>query len=167
VPARLAIWEAKREGIYFELPAGLQKRVYKLTTIFKDNKLIEDAVKQCIGYCQDRSTAVGVVCNGHQLIAFLGSRQDSIPALDGSCLVFTSFPDMEESFRDLWQSLSKPGVQARNIHAHLRESASLPPPEKLSGRLFNYPGFKDRNPFQLELQIMGTCSYRTYQLRKR
>ena len=31
----------------------------------------------------ERGIGVGVVCNGHQLIAFLASRQDGIPPLDG------------------------------------------------------------------------------------
>lgn len=152
---RLAIWEAKREGTYFTLPAGFNRRVCKLQTIAEHGAAIESAIKQAIQYCQERSVGIGVVCNGHQLIAFLGSRQDGIRPFDGSCLVFTSLEDMRSTFRDLWQSLSKPGTEARNLHVLLKDAGRQPPPEKLAQRIIDYPGFKNRNPLQLELQILG------------
>src|SRR5207302_9456088 len=37
----------------------------------------------------------------------------------------------------------------------LRSESVPAPPEKLSARLSNYPGFKNRNPFQTELKNLG------------
>jgi len=154
-PERLAVIEAKREGVYFELPSGFTRRVCKLSVITESSKPIEQALKQALTYCQERGVGVGVVGNGHQLIAFLASRQDGIPPLDGMGLVFSSLEEMRDDFRQLWQQLSKPGLTSRNAYTLLRGTPIQPPPQKLSQRIPAYPGFKGRNPFQTELQILG------------
>ena len=155
VPSRRFLVEAKREGIYFEVPAGFDRISYKLETLLDLDKEIGDAIKQAVEYCQRRGIPIGAVCNGHQLIAFIGSRQDGIAPLDGRALAFPSLRKMREHFRELWFDLSKPGISARNIHTTLLADAVKPPPERLSRRLANYPGFKNRNPFQTELKTLG------------
>src|SRR5487761_415558 len=109
-PARQMIIEAKKEGIHFELPAGFQKRVCKLTTVLGSNSQVEEAIRQVVGYCQERGIAIGAVCNGHQIIGFLASRHDAVPPLEGLALVFTSIEQMRANFGDLWRNLSKPGL---------------------------------------------------------
>ncbi len=152
---RKFVVEAKREGVYFELPAGFNRRVCKIATLVEADKAVDAAVKQAVGYCHERSIPLGAVCNGHQVIAFLGSRPDGIPTMEGDCLVFNSLEDMLGNFRDLWDNLSRPGVLAYNLHTTLRAESVQPPPEKLSSRIPDYPGFKNRNPFQTELKILG------------
>jgi len=154
-PFRQFLVEAKKEGVYFDLPAGFDRRTCALRTVMESAPSVDKAVRQAVEYCQTRGVAVGAVCNGHQLIAFLGSRQDGIPPLEGRCLVFQGLEDMSASFRELWDNLSKPAIAVRNLHANLRADAVKPPPEKLSQRLPDYPGFKNRNPFQTELSILG------------
>jgi hypothetical protein len=154
-PERLAVIEAKREGVYFELPSGFSRRVCKLSVITESFKPIEQALRQALTYCQERGVGVGVVGNGHQLVAFLASRQDGIPPLDGMGLVFSSLEEMRDDFRELWQQLSKPGLTSRNVYTRLRGTPVQPPPQKLSQRIPTYPGFKGRNPFQTEMQILG------------
>jgi hypothetical protein len=153
-PRRLVI-EAKREGIYFELPVGLFKAVCKIKTLTESNKGIDAAVRQAMRYCQDRSIPLGAVSNGHQMIAFLGSRSDGIPLIDGTCLIFYSLDDMAAQFRILWDNLSRDGVEGYKLHSTLKSEGVQPPPEKLSSRIASYPGFKNRNPFQTELKILG------------
>jgi hypothetical protein len=154
-PARALIVEAKKEGIYFELPAGFQKCLCQLRTVFDADAKIEKAIRKVLGYCQERGVAIGAVCNGHQIVAFLASREDGVPPLDGLALAFASLEQMYGESMEVWQNLSKPGLAARNIHVTLKSHLVPPPPEKLSKRLPEYPGFKNRNPFQTELKILG------------
>lgn len=153
-PRRLIV-EAKREGIYFELPAGFDKRVCNLETLFAGNEAIEQAVRQCLSYCLDRGAPIGAVCNGHQIVAFIGGRSDGIPPLEGQCLVFRSLEDMVTDYRTIWDNLSKSGVSVSTLLSTLKRDTGLPPPEKLSHRIPDYPGFKNRNPFQTDLKILG------------
>jgi GTPase SAR1 family protein len=154
-PHRLLIVEAKREGIYFELPAGRNKSVYSIEFFEKTNKAVYGAIKQSLGYCLDRGAPFGCVSNGHQVIAFLGSRTDGVPPLSGKVLVFDSIQAMEDRFFELWQNLSKPGIQAHNLTNSLQENPVPSPPAKLSGKLSRYPGYKNRNDLQNDLQILG------------
>ena len=153
-PRRLVV-EAKREGVYFELPAGFSGRVCKIRTVMEGHAAIESALRQTLGYCLERSIPFGAVCNGHQVIAFIGARSDAIPSIEGRCLVFQSLEDMVGDFRTFWDNLSKPGVLAYTLHATVKSAEMQPPPEKLSQRIADYPGFKNRNPFQTELKILG------------
>ena len=153
-PRRIIV-EAKREGVYFELPAGFEKQICSLQTVFDGNDAIAAAVRQCLSYCLDRGAPLGAVCNGHQLVAFIGSRSDGVPPLDGQCLIFRSLEDMAGNFRAFWDNLSKPGVAVYTLISTLKRDNVQPPPEKLSQRISDYPGFKNRNPFQTDLKILG------------
>jgi len=153
-PERFAVVEAKREGIYFELPVGFHRRICKLELVIESDSQIHAAMEQVLGYCQARGIGIGVA-NGHQIVAFLASRQDGIPPLEGVGLVYPSLEEMRDDFATLWHNLSKPGLIARNIYGALKADEGPPPPEKLSRRITGYPGFKGRNPFQTELQILG------------
>lgn len=148
------IVEAKKQGISFELPEGFSGRTCNLKTLFGKNLEIEKAVKQALSYCQTRGVPMGAVCNGDQLIGFIASRLDGIPPLEGKAIVFTSIADMQENFRELWDNFSAPGIENYHMMSSLKTSTALPP-EKLSAHTLNYPGFKDRNTIQQELQLMG------------
>jgi hypothetical protein len=152
---RRFVLEAKREGIYFELPAGFERQSCKIQTLTEDNTAINAAIRQAMRYCQERSIPLGAVCNGHQLIAFLGSRPDGIPPMNGTCLVFHSLGDMLANFRVLWDNVSRPGVMAYTLHSTLKGDDVQPPPEKLSSHIPGFPIFKNRNPFQTDLKILG------------
>ncbi len=152
---RLLIVEAKREGIYFELPVGQTKHVYSISFFRKPHPQTYSAINQAVEYCLQRGTPFGAVCNGHQLIAFLGSRTDGLPPMEGKCLVFPSLDCMHGEFFQLWQCLSKPGIQAHTLSLLLQEGGPPPPPEKMSKRLVTYPGYKGRNSLQTNLQILG------------
>lgn len=154
-PATLLIVEAKREGDYFEVPAGFDRLTCSLPVLLKDNASLGAAVKQAIDYCHGRGVSLGCVTNGHQLVAFLASRSDGVPPMDGRALVFDSLARMVEEFRTAWECLSPPGVATHSLERMLRGEPASSPPEKLSARLVQYPGFKNRNRLQTDLQILG------------
>lgn len=154
-PATRLIVEAKREGIYFELPAGTASLVVALPTLLAHSKEMRAAIEQALGYCQERGVAFAAVANGHQLIAFLASRGDGVPPLRGRALVFDSFESMKGSFQTLWDNLSRPGVDLKTLERTLGATAIETPPEKLSARLPGYPGFWVRNKVNTELKILG------------
>ena len=51
-PMRTLIVEAKREGIYFDIPSGLSNRDYSILTLKKDIPKLGDAIDQAAAYCQ-------------------------------------------------------------------------------------------------------------------
>ena len=156
-PHRTLIVEAKREGDYFQLPAGQIVRSPRISIRYfeKYNASAFAAVQQCIEYCTARGTSLGAVTNGHQVIAFLGSRLDGVPPLDGDALVFDSLESLRDNFQLAWDCLSKAGVQSQGLTRNLSQLVSPPPPEKLAKHIVGYPGFKNRNPHQANLQILA------------
>lgn len=153
-PIQRAVIEAKREGTYFELPAGTTSGVASLRTLMS-HESIELAVEQVLDYAQDRGIPVAAVANGHQLIVFLASRQDGIPPRDGRALVLASLQDLHARFRDVWDALSPAGAERIALGRLLRLEERPLPPEPLSDRLVDYPGYKNRNPVSAEFEILG------------
>ena len=154
-PYKHCIWEAKREGITFTLPAGLSSGVLKLPTVLGAGQEIDAAAKQVLDYCQRRSVGIAVVCNGQQLVAFLANRQDNVPPLEGKALVFTSLEEMRGKFHEFWNNLSSHGTESRWLYKTLQSDSVQPPPDKLSLRISGYPVFKNRNPFQNNLKTLA------------
>jgi hypothetical protein len=154
-PIKRLVVEAKREGKYFELPAGFNKTSCKIKTLFETSKEIQAAIEQAMGYCQKRGIQIGAVSNGHQLIAFMGTRHDGIAPEDGLAIVFDSLESMRDNFLKLWNNLSQKGISENNIISTLLEKSDVPPPEKLSTKILDFPGYKNRNPVAAELQILG------------
>ncbi len=154
-PRRVLIVEAKREGVYFELPAGETRLEYSLTTLTREYPDLKAAIQQAARYCQSRGVPFGAVSNGHQMVAFVASRNDAVPPLEGRALVFSSIDIMLERFHDLWDSLSKPGVEKKLIYTRLVGESRPDLPIKLSATIPIYPGIKGRNVFQTDLQIVS------------
>jgi hypothetical protein len=153
-PRRMLIVEAKREGIAFDLPAGQARLEMAVHALMKINLGIELAIAQAAGYCQERGVPIAVVTNGHQVIAFIGARNDATPPLDGRALVFSSLAEMKGHFLDLWNALSKPGIEEKRILHRL--TAGVPTlPQKLSAVTKPYPGVIERNVIQSDLQVLS------------
>lgn len=85
-PYKHLIVEAKREDIYFEVPAGVTDLTYRIQRFEDDAPEVYAAISQAMGYCQSRGVPFGAVCNGHQLVAFLASRTDGVPPIGGRAL---------------------------------------------------------------------------------
>lgn len=137
VPYRRLIVEAKREGAHFNVPVGMTAVVQKLSSLTDGDagQNIKQAAEQVIGYCARRGVPFAAICNGTQLVAFLGVRVDGVPPVKGAALVFSSLSAMRENFRLLWDNLSKPAIEARNLIITLREGESPTAPSPLSSRL--------------------------------
>jgi hypothetical protein len=147
--------EAKREGAYFELPPGFQTRTLSLRALRETAGAVSTAIEQALTYCLQRGIPLRVVCNGNQVVGFIGSRQDGIPPAEGRAIVFTSLEDMRAAFDEFWRCFSPAGVESQYLYALLQRASHPPPPPKLSSTIFRYPGTNNRNQIQTELQILG------------
>lgn len=154
-PRRALIVEAKKEGDYFELPAGELRFEHSLPSLFRDHGNVKFAVQQAAKYCQGRGVPLGCVANGHQVIVFMATRSDGLSPLEGKALVFASLKHMESHFLELWQALSKPGVEEKKLFLQLLGEVKPALPPKLSASVPIYPGVKGRNPLQADLQIVS------------
>ena len=154
-PNRLAILEAKREGIQFEIPAGTAKRlVTDLRSITRVSGEAEKAITQVQAYCSQRGTPVAIVSNGKQFIAFLGSRLDGVNVLDGKALVFDSLQSLKDNFDRAWQMLSAEGIKEKRINRFLTTGEEQPP-SKLSSRLAHYPKARYPSDIQSTLRYLS------------
>lgn len=154
-PRRVLIIEAKKEGDYFELPAGCHNQVYSITSLFRDYPNLKKAIVQVAQYCQTRGVKYGVVCNGTQIVMFVATRSDGIPPFEGKSIVFSSLNYMLDNFFDFWNILSKPGIERGYVDSILIGDILPDLPPKLSNSISVYPGSKDRNVFQTDLQIVS------------
>lgn len=155
-PVTEAILEAKREGIYFTLPAGVEgRRIADIETLITDPST-EAAVTQVMGYCQTRGVPIAIICNGHQIAAFYASRQDGVPPFSGRALIFSSLAEMNDDFKLFWNYLSRDGIAARNLQRVLfGKTFRALPPGKLSDRIPDYPGYRVPNAADTDLKILG------------
>lgn len=151
----VAIVEAKKSGDYFTLPIGNKKIYVPLKTIIKDNPNTKVAIDQVSGYCHRKGIQVGVVTNGWQIVAFLANRHDSIAPMDGDCLALSSIDQIESNFQEVWNCLSKTGFENNYLIKKLLGERVQQLPSKLSSTISGYPGIKNRNPFQAELEIIS------------
>lgn len=143
-PRRIMILEAKKEGDYFEVPAGKVALTYRIKSLWQGNDGLKAAMKQVASYCQERGIPLGAFSNGHQMVAFLAARNDGVPPFDGQCVVFPSLAYMLEHFVSLWNLLSRHGVEDKNLEIKLlgESRPSLPP--VLATKLTSYPGHINR-----------------------
>lgn len=153
-PPQLLI-EAKRQSHHFTLPAGWNQDTCSLQTLFAGNAELESAVRQALGYSNARGIPLAAVFNGTQVVAFVATRTDGVPPLRGRAIVFSSLAQCLERFRQFWDLLSAAGVKLGTLQALLGADREPPPPEKLSRRIVTYPGYKNRNPIAVDLQILG------------
>lgn len=151
----VAVVEAKRSGNYFDLPVGIKGLIYPLKSLCKDNPNIKKALQQVSGYCHERGIQIGVVTNGWQFVAFIANRNDSVPPLEGDALVIPSLDIFLSNFKEVWNCLSKFGFEEKFLIKRLLGEREKTLPTKLSATIFDYPGVKNRNPFQTELEIIS------------
>lgn len=150
------IWEAKKEGLYFELPAGTsQVLIQQLDSLIKLDANVRAAIIQVQRYCGDRGVQIAVVSNSNQLIAFLATRQDGIPPLQGRCFVIDGYDALIKHFPQLWQMLSPAGVHDRNLIKNLGSADGAGIPVRLATRLTNYPNYRYPSAFQQSLRVLS------------
>lgn len=153
---KIAVVEAKREGLSFNIPSGtITNNKIKLSTLFALEKSnIKEAVLQAKNYCSERGIQYGIVTNGHQYICFLASRTDGVSIKDGSAIVFTSLKDILENFELAWESMSKYGLANGTVNQLFKKS-NIALPKKLSNKLLEYPKFRYKNNLQSDLALLS------------
>lgn len=153
---RALILEAKREGVFFDLPANPSQRpIGKLKSLMALDDKIASAIEQVQNYCSKRGTPIAIVCNGHQLIAFLASRQDGTPPLEGNCLIINGHDHFIKAFPLIWQNLSPAGIIERRIVRLLTSGDVTGIPKKLSSYLLNYPAYRYKSEIQASLRTVA------------
>ncbi|MFT5760884.1 MAG: GTPase SAR1 family protein [Alteromonadaceae bacterium] len=136
---RKVVVEAKREGISFDIPAGISSKLtIPIKTLLLGNQPLIEAIEQVTSYCSNRGVPIAVVTNGHQFVIFLASRVDGINVTDGKALVFTSLMHLYENFTDAWNCISKDGINDNRL-VRLLTIGDTRLPRKLSSHLQNYP----------------------------
>lgn len=150
------ILEAKREGVYFELPIVDSKpdQVIDIRSVIKGNKDLEAALIQVQSYCAAHGVPIGIVSNGHQFIGFLATRLDGTPPLSGKCLAFRSLNQIGENFTLFWNFFSFDGVMSNNLATRLL-SIETPPPSKLSKGIAGYPKPRESEDIQTTLRQLS------------
>lgn len=154
-PAARLLVEAKREGTYFELPAGWNSRTVLLKTVIGGDAAIQDAVEQALGYALNRGIPFAAVSNGWQIVAFLASRTDGVRPLDGRALVFSSLSELQSDFRVAWDNLSRPAIEESNLTRTLRQSGERVRAPRLAAQVPGYPVPVSRTQQQQTMQVLG------------
>jgi predicted type IV restriction endonuclease len=140
-----AVWEAKRSGTYFDFPADVERKaVQSIQEIFAASKAAEIAMRQAQAYCNNSGVEIGVVCNGHQFIAFVAVRVGH-PWLKGRALVIRSLAQLDEEFALVWQCLSPDGVSEKRLVSLLTRDQQGPFPGNCRPSYFDFRLF-DINP---------------------
>jgi hypothetical protein len=146
------VWEAKRQGDYFDLPADQSRRTIQLLrSIRLTSESASKAIVQVHGYCVTRGAEFGVVCNGSQLIAFLAIRIGH-PPLEGKALIFRDLDQMCAEFHTMWQHLSPDGIAERRLHRLLTTGSDASLPAKPSSYLMQFPVFRYKSEIQANLR---------------
>lgn len=151
----VVVWEAKRSGIHFDLPADADRgTIRSLESILAVSKETESAIRQAQGYCNSAGIEFAVVCNGSQLIAFIAQRIGS-SWLKGKALVAKDLQQLLEDFPLYWQCLSPDGLSERRLAQLLGYKLDTNVPSKLSTRLLKYPAFRYKSNLQANLRAIS------------
>ena len=151
-----AIVEAKRSGLTFEVPAGIQSGKINLSTVRDHSDHNKAAIDQVLAYCQKSGVGIAILSNGHQLLAFLGSRLDGKKPTDGKAIFYASLGDMVQDFHRYWDYFSPDGMSRGDLQrALVRSSSTTPPPPPLSTRIHGYPGYRIGTEMETDLSILG------------
>ncbi|WP_124820248.1 hypothetical protein [Micromonospora ureilytica] len=156
VPSPQMVVEAKKEGIHFVIPSGLTgRRSVELRTLLEDATTAA-AIRQVLGYCNERGVPIAVLANGHQLVAFYASRQDGVRPLEGRAVMFSSLDEMVENFPVLWECLSREGIALRNLQRMLLGRAPRAiAPGKLSDQIRSYSELRPKSSLETDLKFLG------------
>ncbi len=153
---RRMIWEAKRTGNVFDLPANFNKNLLSdLPSIMKVDDNAKEAIEQAQEYCIKRGVDVAVVTNGRQIIAFFATRNDGLSPLDCKCLVVNGYEELYDKFPTIWQLLSPEGVFERRLNRFLKIGEDSKLPEKLSAFLNDYPKYRYPSDLQNSLSTIS------------
>jgi GTPase SAR1 family protein len=149
------VWEAKRSGVHFDFPADASKKaIQSIQSIFAVSETAERAMRQVQGYCNASGIEFAVVCNGHQVIAFVAIRI-GYSWLKGQALAIRSLEHLNEDFSTVWQCLSPDGMFEKRLQSLLTVGAIRSIPRKLSAQLRHFPAFRYKTNLQANLRDLS------------
>lgn len=149
---RIFIVEAKASRFIFRIPPKKNRNRLSLQSLIKFDNPTGEAISQVQEYGAKRGVRIVAVSNGHQLIAFLSTRDDGTPPLNGDAIVFDGYEDIRKNFHEIYEYLSKPGVEGRRLFTALTSSELISLPSKLSSVCLNYFDYKYSSGFQENLK---------------
>lgn len=153
---RKMIWEAKKEGRVFDLPANHNKNILcDIASVIQVDNDAKEAIEQVQNYCFKRGVDIAVVTNGKQLIAFFATRNDGLDPLKCKCLVIDGYQQLQEKFSIVWQLLSPDGIFERRLNRFLKIGEDVKLPEKLSEFLHDYPKYRYPSDLQHSLSTLS------------
>jgi hypothetical protein len=153
-PQRQFVIEAKREGHAFRLPDETP-RIVALPALFRLDDGLKEVVEQARRYAADFGLPYAAVANGHQIVAFLAVRVDGVEPLKGRALAFQSLNAMRDDFANLWDGLSRPGIEGRRLSAMLAGEGQTAPPPKTSVFIPDYLAPARTDPLITDLRMLG------------
>jgi len=152
----LLVVEAKRAGIYFELPVEqVHSRERSISALRSISPSLAAAMDQVAQYAFNQGAPLAVVTNGWQLVAFSVRAPMGKRWIDGRAFVFKDANELVAGFPILWEALSVTGVRNLHLIDQLSGSLETSSPSKRSATIPNYNRLKGRNDLQSELQILA------------
>lgn len=149
---RLAVVEAKREGIPFVIPYETRKTRHSLSGALISQAPVREAIDQVRSYCDDNVARYAIATNGYAWIIFRALRED-MNWRNGSAIVFPSLDYIAAHFTDFWNLLSYSAVAGgsldREFSAFQGASRNL---YRVIDRLFNADLPLQRNRLHAQLE---------------
>ena len=99
------VFEAKRQYKELTIPNGTKH--IKLSTLYKENKEVIDQIR---GYLGDLGLDTGVITNGRQFLIAKFINTNGIPWKDNNCFIYNGLTEINDSFVEFWNNLSKEGI---------------------------------------------------------
>jgi len=118
------IIEAKNNQIDFELPDSLTKKKYKVGGVLSENKELKKAMIQARDYAVSKGITFCCVTNGYQFVFFRSQNSEGVPWVDHQAVIFYSFQDIAEHFKQFYYLLSYEGVSLGLLQKNLPISES-------------------------------------------
>jgi KaiC/GvpD/RAD55 family RecA-like ATPase len=118
------VLEAKRNGVYFDIPKSFSQRRYVINGAISTAKPIADAINQAQKYCVDIGIKYAIISNGYQYILFEAFRYGE-SWKDKKCIVFRSLEDIKNNCTLFYNLLAKENVEAGSLRQLISEESIL------------------------------------------
>jgi hypothetical protein len=122
--------------------------------LLASSRTCKAAVEQVQRYCAANGVEFAAVCNGPQLIAFIGVRIGE-PPLSGKALTIHDLEGLLSEFPLLWNNLSPDGIGERRLYRLLTSGTTATLPPKLSSRLVIFPKVRSQSKLQANLRAFS------------
>ena len=148
--------EAKKSGMYFDIPSNKNSRNYKINKSISTVDNLNQAMSQVHSYCVEIGCKYAAVFNGYQLVLF-SAITIGAPWKEGNCIVFNSLDDIKNNFNELWNILSYNAVKSGSLISYLDKSKQLLYFRKVISEIHNPDQSWARN--ELYIYVQPLCDF--------